>query len=84
MSPSFHEVFIDESDTLNAISWISKLAKGPWSWKFYYILKEISLSVRKLFEPFVVFCHDIWPANDLADLLAKHKGLIWLNLLRVL
>lgn len=32
---SFHAPLILESDYLNAVSWVSSSAKGPWRFQFY-------------------------------------------------
>ena len=63
---SFNHPLIVESDSLNAISWVTNLAKGPW--RFYFYLNEIK-SLSSQLE--VEFRHILHSANEEADVLAK-------------
>lgn len=63
---TFNERFVVESDSLNAVSWASSLAKFPWRFQFYF--NEI-----KYLSPLfcVTFQHIGRMANSFADLIVK-------------
>lgn len=47
VSTSFQERFIAESDSLNAISWVSSRAKTPWRFHLYFNdIKYLSSLIR--------------------------------------
>ena len=68
-SALFRQPLIVESDSLNAISWVSNAAKGLW--KAYFCLDEIKFLSSELD---VEFRHILPSMNEEADVLAK-RGL---------
>lgn len=63
---SFRQPLIVESDSLNAISWMSNSAMGPW--KFYFLLNKIKFLSSELE---VEFRHILRLANGEADMRGK-------------
>lgn len=62
----FRQPLIVESDSLNAISWASNAAKGPW--KVYFCLDEIKFLSSELD---VEFRRILPSVNEEADVFAK-------------
>lgn len=65
-SRSFHMKLIVESDSFNAVSWVTKDDCKPWKLHFYFNkIKDLVCCIQ------VVFHHHIQFANGLADSLEK-------------
>lgn len=64
--PFFHHKFTVESNSMNAISWISPSVVSPW--RFYFYFNEINMSSSSIQAE---FWNVSWMANDLAYSLAK-------------
>ena len=65
VSNNFHSIVV-ESDSLNAISWMSCLEKGPW--KFQFLFNEIKTWSSSLN---IEFHHVLRSGDGMADALAK-------------
>lgn len=62
---SFHANLVVESDSLNAIYWVSSCAKVPWRFQFYFNeIKSLSSSLQVKFQHMGRMTNSFWRLFD--------------------